>query len=147
MRKFVALIAGALLPLAIGCDNQSTPGGPGVAHPTPKAPIVGQADATFQLSAPTLSTSVAQGETKTATISIKRGKNFDQDVTLKFGDLPKGVTITPANVVLKHGDNDVQVSISAAADAAIGDFTIAVTGNPAKGAAGATSIKINVAKK
>jgi hypothetical protein len=147
MKKFLALIAGSLLPLGIGCDKQSTPGGPGVTHPAAKPPIVGQADETFHLSAPTLSTHVAQGETKTAAIGIKRGKNFDQDVTVKFGDLPNGVTITPTSAVLKHGDNEVQVSISAAADAAVGDFTVAVTGSPGKGAEGATSIKITVAKK
>jgi uncharacterized membrane protein len=147
MNKFLALVAGALLPLAIGCENQSTPGGPGVPRPVGKPPIVGQADETFHLSAPALSTRVTQGETKTATIGIKRGKNFDQDVTIKFGDLPKGVTITPTNVVLKHGDKDVQVSISAAADAAVGDFTIAATGSPGKGAAGETTMKITVVKK
>jgi uncharacterized membrane protein len=126
MRKFLVLIAAALLPVAIGCDKGTE---------------------TFQLSAPTLSTHVTQGETKTATISIKRGKNFDQDVTLKFGDLPKGVTITPTRTILKHGDSEVQTSVSAASDAAIGDFTIAITGSPGKGADSATSIKITVAKK
>jgi uncharacterized membrane protein len=147
MKKLFALAAGALLPLAIGCDNQGTPGGPGVTRPTTKAPMVGQAEDTFHLSAPALSTRVTQGETKTAAISIKRGKNFDQDVTLKFGELPKGVTITPQNVVLKHGDNDVQVTLSAAADAAVGDFTVPITGTPGKGAAGTTDLKITVAKK
>jgi uncharacterized membrane protein len=146
MKKFPALFAAALLTLAIGCDKASTPGGPGVNHPDGKAPMVGQADATFQLSAPMLSTKVNQGETKTATLNIKRGKNFDQDVTVKFGDLPKGVTITPTSAILKHGENEMQISISAAADAAIGDFSIGVTGSPDKGANSATSITIAVAK-
>lgn len=135
------------LPLAIGCDNQTTPGGPGTTHPTTKAPMVGQAEDTFKLSAPTLSTHVTQGETKTATIGINRGKNFDQDVTLKFGELPKGVTVTPTPVVIKHGDKDVQVTIAAAADAAVGDFTVPLTGTPNKGAVGTSEMKITVAKK
>jgi uncharacterized membrane protein len=148
MKKLLT-VAVLALPLAIGCDNQTTPGGPGATRPTSttKAPMVGQAEDTFKLSAPTLSTHVTQGESKTATIGINRGKNFDQDVTLKFGELPKGVTIAPSNVVIKHGDKDAQVTITAAADAAIGDFTVPITGTPNKGAVGSTDMKVTVAKK
>jgi len=114
---------------------------------TTNRPLVGQAEETFTLSVPTLSVKIKQGETKTIDISEKRGKNFDQDVTLKFEGLPKGVTIEPAAPVIKHGDTDAQVKIRAADDAAVGDFTVRVIGHPTKGADATSDLKITVTKR
>ena len=71
-----------------GC-NQGTPGGPGTTDTTAKKPAYGQADETFNLSVPMTSSSVQQGEQAEATIGIKRAKNFDEDVTLQFADVPE----------------------------------------------------------
>jgi len=136
---------------AIGCDTHSTPGGPGAttgpntgsAH----KPLVGQADDTFTLSTPTLSTSIKQGEAKTVKISIKRGKNFSEDVALKLDGMPKGVTAEPANPQIKHGEDETAVAFKAADDAALGDFTIKVTGHPSKGGDATSEFKITVTKK
>lgn len=150
----------ALLALfAVGC-NQSTPGGPGVApagstaNTTPNSttnstmkPDLGQAEETFRLSVPVLSTSLKQGETKTAKISISRGKNFDEDVSLQFASLPKGLTIAPASPVIKHGDESTDLTLTAAADAALGDFTIDVTGKPSQGADARTEFKVSISEK
>lgn len=102
---------------------------------------------TFSVSVPTLSTTVKQGETKPVSVSIKREKNFDEDVTLKFADLPKGVTLEPASPVIKRGDTEAKLMLKAEDDAALGDFTIKVTGHPAKGADASHDFKITVAKK
>jgi hypothetical protein len=90
---------------------------------------------------------VKQGETKDVTIGIKRGKNFDQDVTLKFSGLPQGVMIEPATAMVKHGDNDAKLKIHASDTAAVGDFTIAVIGQPATGANATNDFKVTVSKK
>jgi hypothetical protein len=119
---FASLLAAAVVALA-GCNNHSTPGGPGASNPSDK-PVVGVADDSFVLNTPPLATKLKQGESKTASIGIKRGKNFDQDVALKFDNLPKGVTIDPAAPVIKHGDTEAKITVHAADDAAVGDFVV-----------------------
>lgn len=102
---------------------------------------------TFTISVPTFSTSVKQGATKAVSISINRDKNFDEDVTLKFADLPKGVTIEPSSPVIKHGETEAKLVLTSEAEAATGDFTAKVTGHPTKGADASHDFKISVAKK
>jgi hypothetical protein len=81
------------------------------------------------------------------TIGIKRGKNLDQDVTLKFDGVPVGVTLDPASPVIKHGDAEAKVTIKAAGDAALGDFTVKVTGKPGKGPEATNEFKVVIEKK
>jgi uncharacterized membrane protein len=145
MNKLCAGLLGVALLAGVGC-HPGTTGGPGT--PGGKSPIVGQAEQTFKLDMPNLATKVKQGETKDVTIGIDRGKNFDQDVALKFEDLPKGVTIEPASPVIKHGEKEAKVAVHAADDAAIGDFTIKVDGTPGtKGATASNTFKVTVEKK
>jgi uncharacterized membrane protein len=145
-RPLIALLATTLVALA-GC-NRGTPGGEGVTtNPPHKAPAYGEAEDTFNLSMPLMSTTLHQGESKEVAVGIKRGKNFDEDVALAFAEGPQGVTIDPANHVIKHGDTEAKVTFKAQEDASLGDFTIKVTGHPAKGADASTLLKITVAKK
>jgi hypothetical protein len=137
-----------------GC-NKGTPGGPGVDKEKDKKGKLEQvedkvrtAEDTFTLKVPTFSTKIKQGESKEVTIGIKRGKNFDQDVSLKLDGLPTGVSVEPADPVIKHSDTEAKVTFKAADDAALGDFTIKVTGHPEKGGGDATNeVKITVQKK
>lgn len=136
----------------IGCNNQSTPGGPGASSPstsgrTPAGITVGQAEETFRLDVPNLSTRLTQGEVQQVSIAIKRGKNFSEDVVLTFGELPKGVTVEPGQPMLKAGDEEAKFKVKAADDAALGDHTIKVTGTPTKGKDAANEFKITVNKK
>jgi len=128
-----------------GCDK-GTEGGPGATNPKNKS-RVGQAEDTFSLTVPTFATKLKQGEAKGDTIGIRRGKNFDEDVTLKFDQLPQGVSIDPASPVIKHGENETKITIKAAADAALGDFTVKVTGHPTKGTDAVHDMKITIEKK
>lgn len=142
------VFAGLLLMTLVaftGC-NQGTPGGPGATDPNARKPVYGQADDTFNLSVPLLSTAVKQGETKAVSISIKRGKNFDEDVTLLFAGLPRGVTLDPTRPHIKHGDTEAKLTLRTADDASLGDFTVKVTGHPTKGADASTDFKITVDK-
>jgi uncharacterized membrane protein len=137
------------LAACVGC-GKSTPGGPG-AGADQKKPLYGEADNTFDLSVPSnlpyQSTTLKQGETTTASISIKRGKSFDQDVTLQFEGMPTGVTVEPANPVIKHGDTEAKLTLKATDNAALGDFTIKVKGKPTKGSDASNEFKITVNKK
>src|SRR5258708_36639640 len=131
-KSFACLLIAASVAFA-GCNN-STPGGPGAtSNRGDNKPVVGRADDTFTLDPPNLATKVKQGESKAVSIGIKRGKNFDQDVTLKFSDLPKGVTIDPASPVIKHGDTEAKLTVKAQDDAALGDFQRKATGHPTNG--------------
>jgi hypothetical protein len=144
--KTVLIMSTVLLgALFIGC-NQGTPGGPGTSTGTTRKSELVQADDTFNLSADTLPTSIKQGEHISTSIGIKRGKNFDEDVELKFANLPTGVTMEPSTAVIKHGDMDVKFTLEARKNAALGDFTILATGHPAKGSDAEISIKISVKK-
>jgi len=109
-------------------------------------PLASDPENTFRLSVPTLSTHLKQGEKKVVTIGISRAKNFDQDVTVKFADVPKGVSIDPEEPVIKHGEKDVKVNVSAADDAALNDFTINIMGHPTTGPDATNELKLTIDK-
>jgi uncharacterized membrane protein len=162
MKKLLAGLSMLMFFAVAGC-SEGTPGGPGVKSAPPAGqgantgsatsertvnkPIFGQADNTFKLDVPVMSTTIKQGETKQITIDIARGKAFDEDVTLKFSDLPKGVSVEPAAAMIKNGDKQVKVTIKAAADATLGDFKVKLAGQAAKGPAATNDVKIKIAKK
>ncbi len=102
---------------------------------------------TFTLSMPFWTTALKQGESKSVTIAIKRDTQFDQDVTIKFMDLSKGMSVEPSTALIKNGESEAKFVLKAAEDAAIGDFAIKVTGHPAKGADATNEFKFTVAKK
>jgi len=138
--KRLSLLIGVLI--AIGC-NQSPPGGPGA---TQKQPVTGMADNTFKLDGPMTETSIKQGETKTVTVSISRGKNFDQDVNMTVTEpAPKGITVTPAGGAIRASEKETTLTIEAAKDAALGHHVIKLEGAPSKGGAKTTlDLKIEV---
>lgn len=138
-----AILLGVCATL-VGC-NQGTSGGPGASTPPAKAPMVGQTEDTFSMAVP--STKLNQGETKVIAIGISRGKNFSGDVSLKLGDLPKGVSCDPANPVIRQADTDAKLTLMAAADAALGDFTVKMAGHPTKGADASSELKLTIAKQ
>ena len=74
-------------------------------------------------------------------------QNFDEDVTLKFTGLPKGVTFDPASPVIKRGEKETKLTIKVADDAPPEDFMVKMTGHPTKGADAKNEFKITVAKK
>ena len=143
MKSLFAGFAVLTLAALIGC-NQGTPGGPGAAD---KKPAYGQADDTFNLSVPAISSSLKQGEQTEATVGIKRAKNFGEDVSLKFADVPEGVTIDPASPVIKHGDTDAKFAFKAGDEAPLGDFKVKVTGHPTKGGDAQVEFKLTIAAK
>jgi len=146
MKSLFAGLTVTAIVLMTGC-TEGTLGGPGATEVTANKPIVGQADNTFSLDVPMMSTKLKQGETKELAIDVARGKNFSEDVELKFSGVPKGVTVDPANPVIMHSDKEAKFTVKAADDAALGDFTVKVTGHPTSGADATNEFKMTVAKK
>ena len=146
MKSLFAGLAVTAVVLVTGCA-EGTPGGPGAKEVTAYKPIVGQADNTFSLDVPKMSTTLKQGETKDLAIDVARGKNFSEDVELKFSGVPKGVTVDPASPVIMHSDKEAKITVKVADDAALGDFTVKVTGHPTTGADATNEFKMTVAKK
>src|SRR5580700_5156941 len=146
MKSLFAGLAVTAVVLVTGCA-EGTPGGPGAKEVTANKPIVGQADNTFSLDVPKMSTTLKQGETKDLAIDVARGKNFSEDVELKFSGVPKGVTVDPARPVIMHSDKEAKITVKVADDAAVGDFTVKVTGHPTTGADATNEFKMTVAKK
>jgi hypothetical protein len=149
MKSVLIGLVSAALVVSVGCQGRGTSGGPGATNQTShgKNPLGGQAEATFSLSPPTFATKLKQGEAKNVTIDIKRGTNFAEDVSVKFEGVPQGVTIEPADPMIKHGDDKTEVTVKAAKDAAVGDFTVKVIGHPTKGKDAAHDMKIKIDKK
>ena len=98
----------------------------------------------FKIAVPTFDTKIKQGETQSVTISLERGDSFKQDVTLEIKlSKGEGITFDPAKVTVKASDKpDVQLTITAPKDAAIGGYIVSVTGTPTTGEP--TSVKFNV---
>jgi len=126
-------------PVVTDSPNEK-PAAPG----TDANPAVVDPENTFRLDAPNLGVSIKQGETKVVTIGISRSKNFDQDVTLMFKELPKGITIEPAEPMIKHGEKEVKLNVTAAADAALNTFSIKMIGHPATGKDATDEFKLTV---
>jgi len=141
MKKIYAVMAISGLAAFAGC-SQGTSGGPGATPESKERMSIGQPEDTFRLSVP--STALNQGQSKTLIVGINRGTNFSEEVTLKLSQLPKGVTLNPASPVIKVGEMETKLAITATADAALGDFTYTVTGHPANGVNAVAEAKLTV---
>jgi uncharacterized membrane protein len=122
-----------------GCHASNTGGG-------------GPAGGTFKLKGPTgvTATTVKHGGTKDVEITLDKGKDFKEAVTLTAEVEPKdkGVTAEVAPKTVKAGDpNKATVKVTAKETAADGDYTVTVTGKPDKGESSTLALKFKVPKK
>ena len=102
---------------------------------------------TFRLSVPAMSTDVKQGETQVAKVGVDRGEGFKESVKLEV-KAPTGITVDLGSTTVKPGDKgDVQLKITAAKDAPLGDQKIMIKGTPDKGDATETEFKVTVSAK
>jgi uncharacterized membrane protein len=136
MRLIPAAVFTLGLVALVGC-NTSPPGGSGSGVAK---------KATFKIDPPLLSTSVKQGDTKEIKVTLDRGADFHDDVSLVFV-APAGVTVDPASHTVKAADDkEVAIKVTAAKDASVGDHVIKVTGTPKTGNATSVDVKISVEK-
>jgi hypothetical protein len=125
-----------------GCVS-GTAGGPGTTAEAGQ-PLLGEANDTFRLSAP--ETAIRQGEARSFSITIDRAMNFDEDVTIAFGDLPQGLSIDDRSPVILHGGSEARLVLAAATDASLGEFSVKVTGHPVTGTDSVNHLRIVVTK-
>jgi len=133
MRTAIAVVMTLALTAVCGCGwlSQTSPQGGSVFT-----------DDGFKIAVPLFDTSVKQGEVQTVTVSLQRGKNFKQDVTLQI-NATKGISVAPTDVSVKASDKpELQLRIEAAKDAAIGEYRVQVKGTPKTGEA--TSVQFIV---
>lgn len=157
MRLFAFGACAALLSLAVGCSQESAPGGPGVSRTTPSThpsttqpsttttaqkPVVVDKHDTFTLLVPKSET-LNRGKKEEVTISISRGTQFAQNVRLAI-KAPQGLTVTPAEPMIPSGTDKVKVTIEAKNDAPVGKSNIDVTATPQTGEAVSMQIPIEV---
>jgi len=126
----VGLIAMAAL---VGCKKSETGGGPG--------------NDTFKVVVPAMSADVKQGEVQTVRVSVERGAGFKQAVKLEV-KAPTGLQVDPESTMVKPGDKgDVQLKITAAKDAPLGEQKIMVKGTPDQGEPANIEFKVTVGAK
>ena len=143
MRRFLSVATLSTLLGLTGCD-QGTSGGPGVADADVSSPTYGQKEDTFNLIVPLMATSLQQGTTLETVVGIDRAENFGEDVSLKFFSLPEGVTVTPANPVIKRGDDNASILFTADDTAVTGEYRLKVFGHPEKGPDGEIEFRLDV---
>lgn len=133
------------LAAMIGCETKSPPGGPGATSSNPNRPNVGTPDNSFRVTVANVD--LKQGESKTVTVGIVRGTSFDQDVKLAVDKPPQGVTVKFDNDVLKASVKEVQMTVTASSEAALGEHKVMLSATPAKsGSATSAEFEIEVAK-
>jgi uncharacterized membrane protein len=131
-RVFVGtLIAAAALS---GCTKSSEEGGRA-------------GNDTFKIVVPVLATAIKQGELQTVRLTLERGAGFKQRVKLEV-KAPAGIQVEPSGATVEPGDKgDVQLKITVAKDAPIGEHKILAKGTPDKGEPTETEFKITVSAK
>jgi uncharacterized membrane protein len=143
-RTALAFLAASLL--AAGCETKSPPGGPGAPGPNGTPPRVTTPDNTFQINVPAMETDIKQGESKTVTISISRGTNFDQDVNLEIVNAPQGVTFKFHEATIRAADKESHLTITASENAALGEHKVQIKATPARSGT-ATSVDMTIEVK
>jgi uncharacterized membrane protein len=153
MKKIIACCAATALFAFTGCDGNKSPTGGGVSQATPPSKAArptesdeaSKKDATFRIVAPSGTTTIKRGDAKTVKISLDREKNFNQDVYLKI-TTPNGLTAEPAAPEIKASEKkaEVEVRISAAKDAPVGEQTIRIVATPAEGKPTEVDLRVKV---
>jgi len=103
---------------------------------------------TFSLKGPETSTTIKQGDKHTVKVTVNRGNDFKQDVSLS-AEAPKGLSVDldPKELKAGSGDETVTATVTADKDAAVGDHEIAVSAKPKEGNSANVKIKVKVEGK
>jgi uncharacterized membrane protein len=121
MKTVMALAMMLALATVCGCRSSSPKGG------------VTTKEQGFAIKVRRFTMGIKQGDVETAKVSLKRSDYFKQDVRLQIS-VPEGLTVEPNDVLVKASDEpDVELRITAATNAALGKYRIAIRGTPASG--------------
>jgi uncharacterized membrane protein len=102
---------------------------------------------TFRVVVPATSANVNQGEVQIVRVSVERDTGFKQGVRLEM-KAPAGLEVEPDSTMVQPGDKgDVQLTITAAKDAPIGESKVLVKGTPDQGEPAQVEFKVTVSAK
>src|SRR5262245_61010871 len=123
MKTLLILVLSIGMSVAmVGCSD-GKPGGPGVSGGT----TTDRSDS-FALDVPAMNPTVNPGGSQDFKVAVNRGSDMDQQITLKFSNLPPGVTVSPPVPSIAPGNDEANLTLIAAPDAAPGKFTVTVVG-------------------
>ena len=127
---FIANV-GPLLP-TIGCQSMSPRGGGG-----------GEKEG-FTIVVPTSETQIKQGEIHTVPVALHRGDHFKRDVRLEMS-ASDGIGVEPASAWIRASDKpETSIRVSAARNAALGEYRIYVKGVPESGEPTSVEFRVKV---
>jgi uncharacterized membrane protein len=109
----------------------------------------GTANAKFSITGPTMATPISQGKSANIDLTVKKDKNFKQDIELKITNKPDDLECTLDPPVVKASDADnmtVILKVTAPKTAKVGDHTITVTAIPKEGDKASVDVKVKVEK-
>src|SRR5262245_26828854 len=119
MRLITVVTAMGLAAAIAGCENKTTTTGSTVPSSTPGKPAVKRLTVK---AAPTQT--IKQGDTDEVSIKIDRD-NFNDPVTIRLNELPKGITCEP-QVVIPANSSSGTFTLKAAPDAEVGEFEVKI---------------------
>lgn len=132
LKSSVAIIAALTLLTLTGCrtTNVSSQGG------------VVTLNEEFSITVPA-EIALKQGAEVSLNVMLNRGAYFKRDVQLDIK--AEGITVTPSSILVKASDKpEVQLTLAASREAALGDYRVSVTGTPVTGKPAAALIIVKV---
>jgi uncharacterized membrane protein len=133
MKTAITIVLMLGLTAMYGCQSSSSPQGGSVTE-----------DEGFKIVVPAFTTEIKQGEAQTAIVTLHRDDYFKQNVRLLI-NTTKGISLDPTSVLIKSKDKpDVQILITVATDAALGEYSIRVMGTPETGESTSTVFTVKV---
>jgi hypothetical protein len=106
MRPLALVLGAGLLVCMLGCGKTNE--------------VTGEGGKKLKLTVPAVATTVKQGEEAKVTIKVTKEK-FDDDVTLKFKDLPDGVKVVESDTKVPKGGKEATFTLKADSKAKIED--------------------------
>ncbi len=133
MKTAISIVLLATVTALSGCQTSNSPQGGSVVK-----------DEGFKISVPYATTTMKQGDVQTAVVTLQRDSYFKQNVQLLI-NTTKGISLDPTSVLIKSNDKpEVQIRITVAKDAALGEYGIRVMGTPETGEPASTVFTVKV---
>jgi uncharacterized membrane protein len=133
MKTAITIVLTLALAALYSCQTSSSPQGGNVAE-----------DEGFKIVVPAGTTEIKQGEIQTAVVALHRDSYFKQNVRLQV-NTTKGISVDPTSVLIKSNDKpEVQIRITVAKDASLGEYSVRVEGTPETGEPTSTIFTVRV---
>lgn len=128
-----------VLAVAVGCQKTTSTG--------PGAPKAGGGTTLKKLTViAAKNQSIKQGDTDKVLITITRD-NFDDPVTIKLNNLPKGVEVVGGKVEIPRGSNSATVQLKANDDAEPGEHDVTIAADAPGLNENTQTFKLNIKAK